>query len=56
MPSDPRSLRDVTYAEPGEYAVTAVAIGAGCSYSNTATIRRVLTVGIEVTPLESTPP
>lgn len=32
------------YAEPGEYRITAVAIGAGCGYSNRALIERTLTI------------
>lgn len=51
---DKRQQRREThvYAEPGDYTVTAIAIGADCGYSNTATIRRTLTVAIEVRLLE----
>lgn len=42
-----RSRETHVYAEPGEYRVTAVAIGAGCGYSNRAMIERTLTVALE---------
>jgi len=35
------------YAEPGEYRITAVAIGAGCGYSNRALIERTLMIAHE---------
>lgn len=49
---DARDQRREThvYAEPGEYRITAAAIGAGCGYSNQALIKRTLTVALEAGP------